>query len=82
MVWVFHWRVVLGIGTGGDNPISAAIVAETVKFEETRTAIGMDHLHLKLGKHLKKPRGRRAGHFRLITSPKEISFTQSSLLPH
>jgi len=28
MAWIFCWRVVLGIGIGGDYPISAAIVAE------------------------------------------------------
>ena len=27
-VWIFCWRFVLGIGIGGDYPISAAIVAE------------------------------------------------------
>ena len=26
--WIFCWRFVLGIGIGGDYPISAAIVAE------------------------------------------------------
>ncbi|KAL9099549.1 MAG: hypothetical protein Q9163_004969 [Psora crenata] len=28
MIWVFCWRVLLGIGIGGDYPISASIVAE------------------------------------------------------
>ncbi|KAG8525957.1 uncharacterized protein KY384_000719 [Bacidia gigantensis] len=28
MLWVFFWRVLLGIGIGGDYPISASIVAE------------------------------------------------------
>ena len=28
MIWVFCWRIILGIGIGGDYPISASIVAE------------------------------------------------------
>lgn len=28
MAWIFCWRFVLGIGIGGDYPISASIVAE------------------------------------------------------
>ena len=28
MIWIFCWRIVLGIGIGGDYPMSASIVAE------------------------------------------------------
>ena len=28
MIWIFCWRIILGIGIGGDYPISASIVAE------------------------------------------------------
>lgn len=40
MVWVFCWRVVLGIGIGGDYPISAAIVAERSNLKRRGQLLG------------------------------------------
>ncbi|KAL9063860.1 MAG: hypothetical protein Q9161_009233 [Pseudevernia consocians] len=40
MVWIFCWRVVLGIGIGGDYPISAAIVAERSNLKRRGQLLG------------------------------------------
>lgn len=40
MIWVFCWRLVLGIGIGGDYPISAAIVAERSNLKRRGQLLG------------------------------------------
>ena len=40
MVWIFCWRVVLGVGIGGDYPISAAIVAERSNLKRRGQLLG------------------------------------------
>lgn len=40
MVWVFCWRLVLGIGIGGDYPISAAVVAERSNLKRRGQQLG------------------------------------------
>ncbi|KAL9136992.1 MAG: hypothetical protein Q9175_001797 [Cornicularia normoerica] len=40
MVWVFCWRILLGIGIGGDYPISAAIVAERSNLKRRGQLLG------------------------------------------
>lgn len=39
-VWIFCWRFVLGIGIGGDYPISAAIVAERSHLKTRGQSLG------------------------------------------
>ena len=40
MAWVFCWRLVQGIGIGGDYPISAAIVAERSNLKRRGQMLG------------------------------------------
>ncbi|KAL6720308.1 hypothetical protein ACLMJK_002229 [Lecanora helva] len=40
MAWVFCWRVVLGLGIGGDYPISASIVAERSNLKRRGQMLG------------------------------------------
>lgn len=40
MAWIFCWRVVLGIGIGGDYPISASIVAERSNLKRRGQLLG------------------------------------------
>lgn len=40
MIWLFCWRLVLGIGIGGDYPISAAIVAERSNLKRRGQQLG------------------------------------------
>lgn len=40
MAWVFCWRFVLGIGIGGDYPISAAIMAERAHLNRRGRLLG------------------------------------------
>ena len=40
MAWIFCWRFVLGIGIGGDYPISAAITAERTHLKRRGRLLG------------------------------------------
>ena len=40
MIWVFCWRLVLGVGIGGDYPISASIVAERSNLKRRGQLLG------------------------------------------
>lgn len=40
MAWVICWRIILGIGIGGDYPISAAIVAERSNLKRRGQLLG------------------------------------------
>ncbi len=40
MAWIFCWRFVLGIGIGGDYPISAAIVSERTHLQRRGKLLG------------------------------------------
>lgn len=40
MAWIFCWRFVLGIGIGGDYPISAAIMAERAHLKRRGQMLG------------------------------------------
>lgn len=41
MLWIFWWRVVLGIGIGGDYPMSAAIIAERAHLKKRGQMLGL-----------------------------------------
>ena len=40
MIWIFCWRLVLGVGIGGDYPISAAITAERSQLNKRGQLLG------------------------------------------
>ena len=40
MLWLFWWRLVLGIGIGGDYPMSAAIMAERAHLKRRGQLLG------------------------------------------
>ena len=40
MIWIFCWRIILGVGIGGDYPISAAIVAERSQLKRRGQMLG------------------------------------------
>ena len=40
MLWLFFWRVLLGIGIGGDYPMSASIMAERAHLKRRGQLLG------------------------------------------
>lgn len=40
MVWLFFWRVLMGIGIGGDYPMSASIMAERAHLKRRGQLLG------------------------------------------
>ena len=40
MTWIFCWRLVMGVGIGGDYPISAAIMAERSNLKRRGQMLG------------------------------------------
>ena len=40
MIWLFFWRMLMGIGIGGDYPISASIMAERAHLKRRGQLLG------------------------------------------
>ena len=40
MIWLFFWRVLMGIGIGGDYPMSASIMAERAHLKRRGQLLG------------------------------------------